>query len=181
MNADGSNQTQITQKEGGSPLFVSPNGKWIYYQHSLNANLWRASSKGGDERLVLDRRKSFFAISPDGMQAAFSEMQGEERILTIVSLTDGRPMKTFRLGDHKAYLLNIAWLPDGRNLVYVLANREYENNTLWRQSLDRGQPQQITALGDEMIVAFAIAPDGKSFAIVQGVWRGDAVLLRGLR
>jgi len=181
MNADGSNQTQITQKEGGSPLFVSPNGKWIYYQHSLNANLWRASSKGGDERLVLDRRKSFFAISPDGMQAAFSEMQGEERILTIVSLTDGRPIKTFRLGDRKAYLLNIAWLPDGRNLVYVLANREYENNTLWRQSLDRGQPQQITALGDEMIVAFAIAPDGKSFAIVQGVWRGDAVLLRGLR
>jgi serine/threonine protein kinase/sugar lactone lactonase YvrE len=181
MNADGSNQTQLTQKEGGSPLFVSPNGKWIYYQHSLNANLWRASATGGDEQLVLDRRKYFFAISPDGLQAAFSETHAEERNLTIVSLTDGRPIKTFRLGDRKAYLLNIAWLPDGRNLAYILANKEYENNSMWRQSLDGGHPQQITSLGDEMIVAFAIAPDGKSFAIVQGVWRGDAVLLRGLR
>jgi Tol biopolymer transport system component len=181
MNTDGSNQTQLTQKEGGSPLFVSPNGKWIYYQHSLNANLWRASATGGDEQLVLDRRKYFFAISPDGLQAAFSETRAEERILTIVSLTDGRPIKTFPLGDRKAYLLNIAWLPDGRNLAYILANKEYENNSMWRQSLDGGQAQQITSLGDELIEGFAIAPDGKTLAIVQGVWRGDAVLLRGLR
>jgi serine/threonine protein kinase len=181
MDADGSNQIQITQTGGGAPLLVTPDGKWIYYHHSLNRNLWRASSQGGDEQLVLDKRKSYFAVSPDSVQAAFSETNGEEKILTIVSLADGRPIKTFRLGDRKAELLNTAWLPDGRNLVYILANQQYQNNTLWRQPLAGGSPHQITALGDETIAAFAVAPDGKSFALVQGVWRGDAVLLRGLK
>lgn len=180
MDADGSNQIQITQKGGGAPVFVTPDGKWIYYHHGLNSNLWRALANGGDEQLVFDKRKVYFAISPDGVQVAFSERRDEERILTIVSLTDGRPI-TFSLGDPKAELLNIAWLPDGRSLVYILANRQHQSNTLWRQSLDQGKPQQITSLGDDSITGFAIAPDGKNFAIVQGVWRGDAVLLRGLK
>ncbi len=108
MNADGSNQTQITHKEGGYPLFVSPDGKWLYYQHGLHRTLWCVSARGGDEQLVLDKRKSYFAFSPDGLQAAFSEQQGEEEILTIVSLADGRTIKAFRLADGKAHLLNIA-------------------------------------------------------------------------
>ncbi len=181
MNADGSNQTQITQTEGGYPLFVSPDGKWLYYHHGLHRNLWRVSTTGGEEQLVLDKRKSYFAFSPDGLQAAFSEQQGEEEILTIVSLADGRTIKAFRLADGKAHLLNIAWLPDEKNLAYILKNTEDGNKTLWRQPLDEEQPRQITVLGDEEIASFTIAHDGKSFAIVQGSWRHDAVLLKGVR
>ena len=181
MNVDGGNQTQITQKEGGYPLFVSPDGKWVYYHHGLHRNLWRVSARGGGEQLVLDKRKTYFAFSPDGLQAAFSEKRGKDRILMIVSLANGRTIKTFGLPDSKAYLLNIAWLPDGKNLAYILKNSEVGNHILWRQPLDGEKPQQITDLGNEEIEFFAIAPDGKSFAIVQGGVRHDAVLLRGLK
>ena len=181
MNADGSNQTQVTQKEGGLPLFASPDMKWLYYHHGVHRNLWRVSAKGGDEQLVLDKRYVSFAFSPDGLQAAFSERQGKERVLKIVLLADGRTIKTFRLADSKARLSNIAWLPDGKNLAYILADAEDENNALWLQQLEGGRPRQLTVLGNENIVSFAIAPDGKSFAIVQGGWRHDAVLLKGLK
>jgi len=44
---NGSNQTQITFKEGGFPIFVSPEGSWIYYHHGLQKTLWSVSTKGG--------------------------------------------------------------------------------------------------------------------------------------
>lgn len=181
MNADGSNQTQITQKEGGYPLYVSLDGKWLYYLHGLQRNLWRVLAKGGDEQLVRDKRKNYFAFSPDGLQTAFSEREDVTEIITVVSLADGQTSKNFRLANDKAYLTYISWLPDEKNLAYILANKEDGNQILWRQPLDGGQPQQIADLGNEEIISFAVAPDGKSFAVVQGGWRHDAVLLKGLR
>lgn len=181
MNADGSNQTQITQKTGGFPLFVSPDGEWLYYHHGIDRTLWRISNKRGEENLVLDKRKMFWSFSPDGSSVAFSEKQGNDRILATASTVDGQITKTFALPDRNLRLLNIAWMPDGKSIVYVLANTDYESNTLWRQSLDGKPPQKISDLGDEEVSQIAVSPDGKSFAIAQGGWRHDAVLLKGLK
>lgn len=134
MNPDGSNQTQLTQKEGGFPMFASPDGEWLYYQHGIKRTLWRVSLKsGGEEQLVFDKAKPTFSFSHDGSQIAFSERQGDERILTVVSLADLQVVKTFHLADRKNFLLSVAWMPDGKNLAYISANREYENHILWLQ------------------------------------------------
>jgi Tol biopolymer transport system component/DNA-binding winged helix-turn-helix (wHTH) protein len=184
MNPDGSNQTQITQKEGGEPIFVSPDGEWVYYHPSLSLKLWRASTKGGEEQLVLDRAKFRFAISPDGLYVAFSDKQGEERVLAIASLADGQTVKTFRLANPKALLPNIVWLPDAKSLAYVATNHDYEDTALWLQTLDGKTPRQIADLGDGEInpnFGLAVSPDGKNFAVAQGRWLHDAVLIKGLR
>jgi DNA-binding winged helix-turn-helix (wHTH) protein/Tol biopolymer transport system component len=184
MNTDGSNQTQITRREGGAPVFISPDGGWVYYRHSLSSALWRVSTGSGEEQLVLDKAKSRFAVSPDGLQVAFFDRQGEERILTVVSLTGGQIIKTFRLADSKAFPLHLVWMPDKKNLAYISVSRENENNILWLQSMDGAAPQQIAVLGNEEMsegFGLAVSPDGKSFAFVQGGWRHDAVLLKGLR
>jgi Tol biopolymer transport system component/DNA-binding winged helix-turn-helix (wHTH) protein len=182
MNPDGTNQTQITQEVGGYPLSVSPDGEWVYYLHGINRTLWRVSAKGGTEELVLNKAKPFFAISPDGSQAAFSERQGDQRVLTIASLADGQIVKTFNLAEKKTNLLSIVWMPDGKNLLYVSSNLYYENNILWKQSLDEEKPRQIATLGDdELRGGLSVSADGKSFTVVQGKWLHDAVLLKGLR
>jgi Tol biopolymer transport system component/DNA-binding winged helix-turn-helix (wHTH) protein len=183
MNTDGSNQTQITQQDGGFPLSISPDGEWIYYHHGINRTLWRVSVNGGNEQMILNKSKGPFTISPDGLQVAFSDRQDEERILTIVSLADGQTVKTFHLADRKNRLLNIAWLPDGKSLMYVSATREYENNTLWLQPLDEAAPRRVANLGNEELRGFglSVSPDGKTLAVVQGEWLHDAVLLKGLR
>jgi DNA-binding winged helix-turn-helix (wHTH) protein/Tol biopolymer transport system component len=71
MKSDGSDQSQLTSKEGGYPFFVSPDGKWVFYHHGVDRTLWRVSTQGGDEELVLNKRAIFFAISPDTRDVAF--------------------------------------------------------------------------------------------------------------
>lgn len=184
MNTDGSNQTQMTQTNGGAPVFVAPDGEWVYYRHILTGVLWRISTKSGEQQLVLNKEKRRFAFSPDGRQVAFSETQGDERILSIVSLADGQTVKTFRLADKKLILMHIVWMPDGKNLAYITANPGFVNKVLWLQALDEATPRQIRVLGDEEITdgyGLSVSPDGKTLAVIQGGWLHDAVLLKGLR
>jgi Tol biopolymer transport system component len=184
MNTDGSNQTQMTETDGGAPAFVSPDGEWVYYRHIQTNALWRISTKSGEQQLVLNKSKHRFAFSPNGNQVAFSERQGDERILTIVSLPDGQTVKTFNLADKKLILMHIVWMPDGKNLAYITAQPGFVNKVLWLQTLDEETPRQIRVLGDEEITegyGLAVSPDGKNLVVVQGGWRHDAVLLKGLR
>ncbi len=181
MDMDGSNQTQITHKEGGFPFFASPDGNWLYYNHGLHRTLWRVSLKSGEEQLIWDRAKDLFAFAPDGSRFAFPEKQGDENVLVIASLMDRQTVRTIRFPDPKARMLDLKWLPDGSSLAYILSNNDYEQNALWLQPLDAEKPRKIIDLGDDEVSHFAVAPDGKSFAVAQGGWKHDAVLLKGLR
>lgn len=181
MNADGSNQTQITQKEGGFPLFVTPEGEWVYYHHGRDRTLWRVAAKGGAEQSVFKQGKYHFAVSPDGLRFAYSEKKGEERILTIASLADGQTIQTFPLSDKTKRILKIVWLADQKSIAYTSADGEFENNALWLQPLNGGMPEKIADLGDEEINSLTFSPDGNQFAVVQGGWKHDAVLLNGLK
>ncbi len=179
MNTDGSDQTQITFKEGGRPISVSPDGKWIYFHHGINRNLWRASISGGAEEIVLDRRVTSHDVSPNGRQVAFSELSGGNRTIGIASLADGNIVKTFLIPDQETSPTEIVWMPDGESILYVFLSGD--NNALMLQPTDGSAPTKLADLGPEQINGFAVAPDGKSFAIVQGGWRHDAVLIKGLK
>lgn len=183
MNADGSDQTRITRSEGGAPLLVSTDGRWLYFHHSLHKTLWRVPAEGGEEQLVLDKRKHQIAVSPDGLQAAFPEKQGAEIVLMIASLADGQTSRIFKLAVPQSELSALRWSANGENILYVAGPGEYENKTLWRQSFDAGPPVKIADLGTERLYnhCLALAPDGKSFAITHGGWQHDAVLLTGLK
>ena len=184
MNADGSNQVQITKTEGGYPLFVSPDGKWLYYLSGRQRTLWRVSTDSGQEQSIFNKRNHHFAFSPDGSGIAFAEKQGEENVLIIVSLADGQMVKTFKPAEGKAKLVELEWSHDGKFLAYILVKSEFENNILWFQPIDGEMPHRIADLGNEKIFemsGFALSPDGKSFAVAQGGWKHDAVLLKGLK
>jgi len=184
MNADGSNQTRITTTEGGFPLSVSSDQEWLYYNSAMHKTLRRVSIKSGEEQSVLDVRKLEFAVSPDGARAAFRDKQDGGDFLRVVSLGDGQTLKTFKLAVPKSNLTKLVWSHDGEYLAYSLANSENQSNTLWFQYLEKKHPDQIADLGDDEmheLSGFALSPDGKTFAVVQGGWKHDAVLLRGLR
>lgn len=181
MNPDGSSQTQITHKEGGFPLVVSPDLNWLYYHHGVSGTLWRVSLRNSEEQLIHDKAKYLFTLSPDDSQFAFVEKQGDETVVVIVSLASGQTARTVRIPRPTAKVVEFRWVPDGKSLIYVLANNENEQNAVWLQPLDSGLPRKIADLGDEAITHFAIARDGKSFAISQGGWKHDAVLLKGLK
>jgi Tol biopolymer transport system component len=132
----------------------------------------------------LDKTNYHLAISPDGLSVAFAERHGDEGNLTVASLKDKQIVKVFKIVGEKVILTQLAWSPDGRNLEYISADGEFKNNALWRQPLDGRSARKIADLGDAEIselFGFALAPDGKHFAVAQGGWKHDAVLLKGLK
>jgi len=184
MNSDGSDPSQLTSGHGGFPLFVSLDNEWVYYQHGTDRTLWRVSTKNGEEKQVLNKPSNYFAISPNGAQVAYLQKQGDQRLVTIASLSDGQPTATFSLVDRRSQLCNIVWMPDGKDLAYITTDAETGNNVLWKQSLGPAAPRQIATIGNDVIsgaLSLAVSPDEKTLAVIDGGWRYDTVLIHGLR
>ena len=183
MNQDGTNQRQITKEEGGIPLVISSDGLWLYYRSALKNSLRRVAIETGQEELVLNEMGRGLVVSRDLTRVAYSQRRGQEFVLTVASLPDGQPVKTWRVAG-APNLTHLDWSSDGKFLAYVLTDDAAEVGSLWYQNLDSETPQQIADLsGDEIaeLSAFALSDDGKSFAIIKGSWKHDAVLLRGLK
>lgn len=184
MNADGSNQTQLTHKDGGFPLSVSPDGEWVYYHHGLDRTLWRIATKTGEEQIIFSQPKFRFAVSPDASRFAIIEKDGDKRALSIISIPDGTVIKKFRPLESKTRPLDIAWMPDGKSLLYISSNNIFEDSVLWKQHLDEEAPKKIALFSSGEMnesLSLAVSPNGKTFTVIQGKWLHDAVLLKGLR
>lgn len=183
MNADGSNQIQLTKKEGGYPRFVSPDGKWVYFASGLHQNLWRVSADGGEEIQVSLPSLSF---SSDGKFVAHfsSEKEGGKRIrLAIMSVDEQKVVRTYQLAAGGPHPIGIertsGWTSDNQSFFYITTDGS--RNHLWRQALDAENPQLIGDLGNEDIVQLAVAPDGLTFAVIRGRWIHEAVIIEGLK
>ena len=184
MNTDGSNQVQVTQKDGGAPVFVAPDNKLLYYKHALLGTLWSVSLESGEERPVLDQARHLFAFSPDGSTVALQDKLGDDLAIAIYSIHDGVVRQKFRLPDKLPRLIEFAWMPDGKSLLYLMAGIDYDKNTIFQQAIEGGEPREIGSVGDEEVSevsGLSISPDGKSFTIAQGGWKHDALLITGLQ
>jgi Tol biopolymer transport system component/DNA-binding winged helix-turn-helix (wHTH) protein len=185
MNADGTGQQQLTFKYGGSPLLVSPDGKWLYYLSARDRKLMRISTDGGEEELVWEKSYNHhFALSPDASRVAFSESRDTRTVISIVSLADKQTINTFVVPNEKTGVVQSAWSADGTSLFYIAPDDRLQNYVIWKQPLDGATPIRIIDLGPEGLretKAFAVSPDGRSFAVIQGSWKHDAVLLKGLQ
>jgi len=183
MNADGSNQTQLTKQEGGYPRFVSADGKWVYFASGLHQNLWRVSAEGGEEIQVSMPSLSF---SSDGKFVAYfsGEQEGGNRIrLAIMSVDEPKVVRTYKLATGGPHPIGIdrtsGWTSANQSFYYITTDGS--RNLLWRQPLDAENPQLIGDLGNEDIVQLAVAPDGLSFAVIRGRWIHEAVIIEGLK
>lgn len=182
MNFDGSNQLQLTETNGGIPMAASPDGRWLYYLHGLERTLWRVSTGGGGEQMVLKKPKNRFALSPDGSTIVYGERQGEEKFFIFANVSNGQTIRKITYPDSKAVMHEVVFAPDGKSLIFILSGADFEGYSLWRQSLEEKKPpQRINDLGTAEITSFAVAPDGNRVLIVQGNWKHDAVLIKGLK
>lgn len=182
MKADGSDQTQVTTIEGGAPLVATGDGKWLYYHSSLTKTLRRVSLLDGEEQLIIDKPKSIYAVSPDCSKVAFIEKSGRETSLTLVSLAGGETIATYGTGGERRRIISAAWSYDGDKLFYLAQADDY-TSTLWVQPLHNPSPRKLADLPGERVrneSSFAVSPDGKYLAIIQGSWKRDAILIKGL-
>src|SRR5260370_5717858 len=157
MNVDGSNQIQITKREGGYPAFVTPDGKWIYFESGIHQPLWRVSPEGGDETEVSNGKVSNSAFSPDGkfVDYYFRNESDNRLKIGVMSLETRTVLRTFALADDTFYQGRIAWMSDNRSFYYVTINGS--QNLLWSRSFDNDNPPHLIAnLGNDEIAGFAL-------------------------
>jgi Tol biopolymer transport system component len=80
---------------------------------------------------------SALALSPDGRQLAFRDIQGGA--LKVLASTGGQPRELVKVEGK----ITIAWTPDGRQLVYGPRGLGEGPGHLWRISADGGAPQKL--------------------------------------
>ena len=180
MNADGSNQIQLTREVGGCPQFVSADGKWIYLDSGLLATLWRIPNGGGQEERLSERRVLGPAFSPDGSLVAFffRDVEQTNRVkLAVMSVASQQIIKTVSLPDESPAGVKIAWSEDDKYFYYVTTNGS--KYYLWHQPLAGDRPRLIADF-DEEVGDFAFAPNGAGLALVRGQWIHELVLIKGL-
>jgi Tol biopolymer transport system component/DNA-binding winged helix-turn-helix (wHTH) protein len=182
MNVDGTNQVQLTKREGGQPVLVTPDGKWLYFESGLHKTLWRVSTEGGDETEVSKRNIRNSAFSRDGTFVAyFFRDETDNRLkIGVMSVETRTVSRIFALPANTYYDGSIAWKSDNKSFYYVTINGS--QNSLWLQSLDNNNPPQLVGnLGSDRILHFALSPDDNTFAFIRGKYFHDAVLIEGLK
>ena len=182
MNADGSDQVQITSREGGHPKYVTSDGSLVYFESGLHQTLWRVSTSGGAATEVSNVKMLYPAFSSDGkLVAYFFRDESNNRLkIGVMSLDTSAVIRVFNLTNNSHQLGRIAWLPDNKSFYYVTVSGL--QSLLWLQSLyNPGAPQQVANLGDDKIADLALSPANGSLAFVRGRWIHEAVLIQGLK
>jgi Tol biopolymer transport system component/DNA-binding winged helix-turn-helix (wHTH) protein len=177
MNADGSDRRQLTQSVGGYPLTATADGKYVFYESTLDSHLRKVASDGSEEIAVHDKLLRNPAISPDGALAAYFFTDAMVRKLAVMDLNTKQNIKVLEAPAESLFDRYLAWSADAKTLYYV--TKEDGKTALWRKSLDDTPPQKIADLGDGQVLGISPAENG-NFAYIIGGWRFDVMLLRGL-
>jgi Tol biopolymer transport system component/DNA-binding winged helix-turn-helix (wHTH) protein len=183
MNTDGSNQMPVSDAAGIRPIFVSSDGNTIYYEVPHDSTLGKMSvGKDGkiSSSIISNERMFQPEINTAENTVVYFSRQANRRFeIALMSLADGKIIKSFPLADEKALPIKIVWSPDGKSLFYLIS--DVKENKVWQLQIETGKTEQFANLGDDEISDFAIAPNGKSFAYIRGKEFHDAFLIEGLK
>jgi eukaryotic-like serine/threonine-protein kinase len=182
MDADGSNQEQLTTGDLASFPTWSPDGKWIYYSVLAGgtAAIWKVSSEGHDTTAVTNYYSRGPVVSPDGKLISctyWDDATGSNRYALVPS-SGGAPIKLFGTPDVNGQRMP-RWMPDAESLLYV--DTHDGNSNIWMQPLNGGAPKQITGFDSDQIFDFDLSRDGKQIILTRGTTVSDVVLMRGLK
>jgi Tol biopolymer transport system component/DNA-binding winged helix-turn-helix (wHTH) protein len=175
VNSDGSDAKALTEGPLYSYPHINADGQSVIYHSGTpsKGTFWKVSIDGGDPMelnyKVPELMDASVAISPDGKQIAgfYKEaLPTPHWRLVILPIEGGEPSITFEAQQPVPGVKTIRWLPDGRTIAYVNSLNGVSN--IWVQSIDGGQPKQLTNFNSEQILFFDWSPDGKQFACVRG-------------
>jgi eukaryotic-like serine/threonine-protein kinase len=177
MNIDGSNPKQLTRGKGDSFPSLSPDGRWVIYSswNSGQQALWKASIEGGEPTQLTQKLTERPIVSPDGKWIAclYQDEKGNGNRVALLPFAGGEPRVIEGIPFPESNVL--CWSPDSRALTYIVTRDGVSN--IWSQSIDGGQPRQLTNFTTDRIFRYAWSRDGKHLACERGQTINDIVLI----
>ena len=174
IDADGTNEKQLTSGLNEQAPTCSRDGKWVYYVDNGDKRfVKRIPIDGGSPETVVHKDVFYFSLSPDGKSVASIELRELDHKLVRLDSTEGGQM-TYHDFDQRALPGQISFTPDGKAVAYLVRERGVDN--LWLQPLDGGPYRQITHFNKDQILRFLFSPDGTKLGLERGAEESDAVL-----
>ncbi|HXG95124.1 MAG TPA: protein kinase [Blastocatellia bacterium] len=116
MEADGSNQRQLTSGSGQThSLSVSPDGRYILYvaDHNGNRGIWRLNIDGSNPKQLTEAGAAPHC-SADGKWVFYQTMEGDKRFTWRVPIDGGQSERLTNLPPD-----TLGFSPDGKLAVYI--------------------------------------------------------------
>jgi eukaryotic-like serine/threonine-protein kinase len=175
IDADGTNEKQLTSGLNQQLPTCSRDGKWVYYVDNGDKRfVKRLPIDGGSPETVVHKDVFYFSLSPDGKSVASIELRElDHKLVLRLDSTEGGQM-TYHDFDQRALPGQISFTPDGKAVAYLVRERGVDN--LWLQPLDGGPYRQMTHFTKDQILRFMFSPDGTKLGLERGAEESDAVL-----
>ena len=185
VNLDGSSPRQLSPGKGEWSSAISPDGQWVLYSTpgAAKPTVWKVSIDGSN-RVELTTRPAFNPMfSPDGKFVAYIYADSYDAFappnrIAIIPAEGGEPSKTFSFREGSRTQTLAQWSPDGKAIYFTKTNNNVTN--IWSQSLEGGEPKQLTQFKDGLMNGFAWTRDGKTLVCTRGTSTRDAVLISDL-
>ena len=120
INADGTNQKQLTQNCAGndscSQPFVSPDGRYIVFQvrHNGVRNIWRMDADGGNPTQLTIDGGGVPSFSIDGRFVIYTRPTSPAPTLWQIPIEGGEPQQFSKLPTAE----HVSFSPDGKQMVF---------------------------------------------------------------
>lgn len=181
MNADGSEQVQLTNSGGAYQPSIGTDG-WVYYTAGkmggpvMFRRVWRVPIGGGAPEQFLDIPAYYPDVSPDGRFVAVwtNSDQASRAKVAITSTQSGKIEQV--LADIEGE--RIDWTPDSKGISFVRTVEGVSN--IWTQPISGGVARQETKFTSEAIRNFEWFPDGRLLCSRLNN-RRRAILIRNFR
>ena len=163
-DANGTKAKQLTTNGNVKDAIISPDGGAVFYlvqdPESAVETLWRVSIDGKNPVKLTNRATRSPRVSPDGKTIAcyISNPESGAMTLALVSAETGEVLKypAIPQNDDIPFL---EWSKDGENLFVVL--QRGKPVSLWKISLNGGQPEQLREWENDEIFRLAISRNGE--------------------
>ncbi|MFN2502336.1 MAG: winged helix-turn-helix domain-containing protein [Pyrinomonadaceae bacterium] len=161
---DGNAPLQLTHGSEETQPDTTPDGRWIFYTSGLTEEpaekkrVWKVSIDGGEPTPFIDMPSYLPDVSPDG-KFVLCWYKPDERTpwqVAIFSIEGGQPLKLFSVQSGTP----VRWTPDGKGFSYIKTTADDVSN-IWTQSVEGGQPKQITQFTSETIFNFDWSEDNR--------------------
>jgi serine/threonine protein kinase/Tol biopolymer transport system component len=182
FNADGTNPKQLTDgnSEDYSPVFT-PDGQWVLFASWRSGKLatWKVSIEGGEPVQLAHETSPWPAVSPNGKLFASGYHDNDpntEWRLAVYPIEGGQPGKLFKITSTTKFGPGLSWTPDGQTLIYVDTLDGVSN--IWSQPINGSPKRQLTNFKSDLILRFALSPDGRQLVLRRGTETRDVVLIQ---